>query len=44
MTLPGYVFALSILMGSLVLLSAAFYVILRLKRRRQASVVQRQVP
>ena len=44
MTLPGYVFALCILLGSLVLLSAAFYVILRLKRRRQASVVQRQVP
>ncbi|CAH0292708.1 hypothetical protein SRABI26_04281 [Arthrobacter sp. Bi26] len=44
MTLPGYVLALCILLGSLVLLSAVFYGLLRLRRRRQgpASVPQRQ--
>ena len=44
MTLPGYVLALCILLGSLVFLSAVFYVVLRLRRRRRgtASVPQRQ--
>ena len=44
MTLPGYIFALFILLGSLVLLSAVFYVVLRLQRGRQASALDREVP
>jgi hypothetical protein len=34
-TLPGYCLALSILLGSLVLLAAVSYAMLRLKRLRQ---------
>ncbi|SDP25354.1 hypothetical protein SAMN04487914_106122 [Arthrobacter sp. ok909] len=44
MSLPGYVLALCILLGSLAFLSAVFYVLLRLRRRRHVptSVTQRQ--
>ncbi|CAH0263874.1 hypothetical protein SRABI128_03212 [Microbacterium sp. Bi128] len=34
MTLPGYVLALCILLGSLLILSAVFYILLRTRRRR----------
>ncbi|MGP4031775.1 hypothetical protein [Pseudarthrobacter sp. 1C304] len=44
MTLPGYVFALIILLGSLVLLAAVAYLVLCIRRRRQSSVLQREVP
>lgn len=44
MTLFDYVLALCILLGSLLVLSAAFYAVLRLRRNRQASAVQREVP
>ena len=43
MTLSGYVLALCVLLGSLVLLATLFYGILRLKRGRQTSVTKRQV-
>lgn len=43
MTLPGYIFALIILLGSLVLLAAVSYLVLCIRRRRQAAVLQREV-
>jgi hypothetical protein len=43
-TLPGYCLALSILLGSLVLLSTVFYAMLRLKRLRQSPAPQGQEP
>ena len=42
MTLFGYVLALCVLLGSLVLLATLSYGILRLKRRRQTSAPKRQ--
>jgi hypothetical protein len=43
-TLPGYCLALSILLGSLVLLVAGSYAMLRLKPRRQVADPRRQEP
>ena len=44
MTLPGYVFALCLLLGSLLIIAAVFYVAICVKRKRHASALQRQVP
>ena len=44
MTLPGYVLALCILLGSLLLLAAVFYAVICVKRKKTASALQRQVP
>jgi hypothetical protein len=41
-TWPGYCLALSILLGSLVLLASVFYAMLRPKRRRLEPVPSRQ--
>jgi hypothetical protein len=41
-TLPGYCLALSILLGSLVLLASIAYAMLRLKPRRQAAASRRE--
>lgn len=43
MTLLGYVLALSILLGSVLLLATVFYVVICVKRKRQTSALQRQV-
>lgn len=44
MTLPGYVLALCVLLGSLVLLAAVFYTVLRFKRKKQASAPANPAP
>ena len=44
MTLPGYILALCILLGSLLVLATVFYVAICVKRKKQSSVLQRQVP
>jgi hypothetical protein len=41
-TLSGYCLALSILLGSLVLLAAVFYALLRLQRRRKPPALRGQ--
>jgi hypothetical protein len=43
-TLPGYVLALCILLGSLLLLAAGFYAVLRFKSGRQSGVPRNQEP
>jgi hypothetical protein len=42
-TLPGYCLALSVLLGSLALLSIVIYAMLHSKRRRQACAPRREV-
>ena len=42
-TLHGYVLALCLVLGSLLVLATVFYVAIRVKRKRLASALQRQV-
>ena len=44
MTLPGFILALCLNLGSLLVLASVFYVAICVRRKRHASALQRQVP